>query len=70
MSHDNERYINTSVSDAKSSLECLLTQDPGQAAEVALWLLKELYQCWDHISRRKMAAAILRKAATRLTEDC
>lgn len=55
--------ISTSAHDAKITLEGMLQTDPFYAANVALTLLKELKGREGQASRRKVAAAILRKAA-------
>lgn len=58
--------LHTSVSDAKITLEGMLTSRPHYAATVALTLLNDLQGKEGQASRRKMAAGILRKAAKAL----
>lgn len=60
--------ISTSVSDAKTSLELLLTRDPAGTARDALTLLEQLQGEADQTSRRKMLAGVVRKAAKHLSE--
>ncbi len=55
--------INTSVSDCRGSLEGLLRNNPVLAARTAIALLEQLQGKEGQASRRKVAAAILRKAA-------
>lgn len=61
--------IHTSVSDAKSTLEGMLNNDPAYAAHVALSLLQHLKGKEGQTTRRKIAAGILRKAATALSAE-
>lgn len=63
------KLIHTSISDAKTSLERMLDNDPDYAARVSLSLLQELKGKDGHTTRRKVAAGILRKAATELARD-
>lgn len=63
---DINRYLNTSVSDAKISLELHLCSNPQSAASISLALLKHLQGDDDQISRQKMLASVLRKAAKAL----
>lgn len=61
------RYLHTSVSDAKISLEQHdLPSDPKGTAATALALLEQLRGNDDQVSRRKMLAGVLRKAAKAL----
>lgn len=55
--------INTSVHDAKVSLEGQVASNPYQAARQAIDLLEVIQKREGQESRRKMAAAIVRKAA-------
>lgn len=55
--------ISTSASDAKITLEGQLSSDPAAAARIAIELLEQLQGKEGQASRRKVAAAILRKAA-------
>ncbi|WP_275286893.1 hypothetical protein [Halomonas elongata] len=58
--------INTSVTDAKSSMERSLESDPAYAAHTATELLEALKSKEGQASRRKMAAAVARKAIKQL----
>ena len=53
----------TSVQDAKSSLECTLSQSPQQALEDAEAVLKAMEAFgYNQLSRRKMLKSIINKA--------
>ncbi|WFM72913.1 hypothetical protein [Halomonas sp. CKK8] len=54
--------IHTSAHDAKITLEGHLQSNPTQAARLAIELLEQLKGKEGQASRRKVAAAILRKA--------
>ncbi|EHZ2651919.1 hypothetical protein K5N55_003866 [Vibrio vulnificus] len=54
--------MNTSVSDAKCTLELHLKNDPAEARTLANQLLNKLSSREGHISRVRMAQAIIRKA--------
>ncbi|SDO71224.1 hypothetical protein SAMN04487957_11092 [Halomonas shengliensis] len=58
-----QALLNTSVSDAQISLEGMLAHRTAEAATLALDLLIELRGKEGQAARRKMAAAIVRKAA-------
>lgn len=58
--------ISTSVTDAKISMEGSIESDPAYAAHTATELLKALQGQEGHASRRKMAAAVARKAIKQL----
>lgn len=60
--------INTSASDAKVSLECGLGSDPIGTARTCIDLLEALQGKEGQASRRKVAAAVLRKAAKALEQ--
>lgn len=64
-----EQLLNTSVSDLKSTLECRSNRDPAGAARDAIDLLEALQGKPNQSSRRKVAAAALRKAVKLLSED-
>jgi hypothetical protein len=67
---DINRHLHTSVSDAKCSLEQhALRSDPKGAATTALALLEQLRGNDNQVSRRKMLAGVLRKAAKALAES-
>lgn len=66
MTESTGRYISTSVTDAKASLERCLESDPVQAARSATDLLEALQGKEGQASRRKVAAGVLRKAAKAL----
>lgn len=53
--------LNTSVSDAKISLECGIDRKPGDSARIAIALLEALKGQAGQQSRRKMAASVVRK---------
>jgi hypothetical protein len=55
--------ISTSVSDAKITLEGQLASNPYYTARMAIDLLEIIQKHEGQASRRKMAAAIVRKAA-------
>lgn len=63
------RFLNTSVADARSSLELILADNPFRAAQEALALLSVLRAREGQASRRQMATTILRKAATELGKE-
>jgi len=64
------RYLHTSVSDAKISLEQHeLRSSPQGTATTALELLILLQDNDNQVSRRKMLAGVLRKAAKALAES-
>lgn len=58
--------MHTSVAAAKAALECALKSDAVKAAHLALALLEQLQEVDGQASRRKLAAGMLRKAATAL----
>ncbi|MDF9432991.1 hypothetical protein [Chromohalobacter israelensis] len=58
--------INTSVTDAASSLESGIEHRPAEVARVAVELLEALQGKEGQASRRKMAATIARKALKQL----
>lgn len=58
--------ISTSVSDAKTTLEGHLASNPHFAARQAIDLLEVIQKREGQAARRKMAAAIVRKAAKAL----
>lgn len=60
--------INTSVTDAKISLEGSIEHCPAAAARDAVELLEALQGREGHASRRKMAAAVARKAIKQLEQ--
>ena len=66
---DVTRYLHTSVSDAKISLEGDLRANPPGAARDALALLEALQVREGQTSRRKVAASALRKASKALAES-
>lgn len=66
---DISRYLNTSVSDAKISLEGGLRNDAPSTGRDALALLEALQDREGQTSRRKVAASVLRKAAKTLVES-
>ncbi|WP_429147994.1 hypothetical protein [Aeromonas rivipollensis] len=63
--------LNTSVADAKSSLECLLMSNPQQAlddAQLAVDFINQYGQAVNQKSRMAMLATIVSKARKRLTK--
>ena len=54
--------MNTSVSDAKISLDIILKKNPTEAKEIAEELLRELEKSDGQVSRRRMADTIKKKA--------
>ncbi|WP_324040902.1 hypothetical protein [Aeromonas caviae] len=61
--------LNTSVADAKSSLECLLMSNPQQAlddAQLAVDFINQYGQAINQKSRMAMLATIVSKARKRL----
>ena len=63
--------LNTSVADAKSSLECLLMSNPQQAlddAQLAVDFINQYGQAINQKSRRAMLATIVSKARKRLVK--
>lgn len=63
--------LNTSVADAKSSLECLLMSNPQQAlddAQLAVDFINQYGQAINQKSRMAMLATIVSKARKRLTK--
>ena len=54
--------MNTSVSDAKISLDIILKRNPKEAKEIAEELLRELEKSDGQVSRRRMADTIKKKA--------
>lgn len=66
---DVTRYLHTSVSDAKGSLELHLRSSPQSAASIALALLKHLQGDDGQRIRQQMLAIVLRKAAKALAES-
>lgn len=69
---DNVKAIlNTSVADAKSSLECLLMSNPQQAlddAQLAVDFINQYGQAINQKSRMAMLATIVSKARKRLVK--
>lgn len=61
--------INTSVTDAKSSMERWVESDPAYAAHTAVELLRAIQGMEGQTSRRKMAAAVARKAIKLMERD-
>lgn len=55
--------ISTSVSDCKTTLEGMVKDDAFYGASVAITLLQQLKGKEGQVSRRKVAAGVLRKAA-------
>ncbi|MGL6457154.1 hypothetical protein [Aeromonas caviae] len=63
--------LNTSVADAKSSLECLLMNNPQQAlddAQLAVDFINQYGQAINQKSRMAMLATIMSKARKRLVK--
>ncbi len=63
--------LNTSVADAKSSLECLLMSNPQQAleeAQLAVDFINQYGQAINQKSRMAMLATIVSKAHKRLVK--
>lgn len=63
--------LNTSVVDAKSSLECLLMSNPQQAlddAQLAVDFINQYGQAINQKSRMAMLATIVSKARKRLVK--
>ncbi|MBL0577794.1 hypothetical protein JD491_09270 [Aeromonas caviae] len=63
--------LNTSVADAKSSLECLLMSNPQQAlddAQLAVDFINQYGQTINQKSRMAMLATIVSKARKRLVK--
>lgn len=63
--------LNTSVADAKSSLECVLLGNPQQAladAQLAIDFINEYLDAEGQKSRLAMLATIVNKARKRLTK--
>ncbi|MGS4930841.1 hypothetical protein ACVDHJ_04295 [Aeromonas sp. 25-281] len=63
--------LNTSVADAKSSLECLLMSNPQQAlddAQLAVDFINQYGQAINQRSRMAMLATIVSKARKRLVK--
>ncbi len=63
--------LNTSVTDAKSSLECLLMSNPQQAlddAQLAVDFINQYGQAINQKSRMAMLATIVSKARKRLVK--
>lgn len=63
--------LNTSVADAKSSLECLLMSNPQQAlgdAQLAVDFINQYGQAINQKSRMAMLATIVSKARKRLVK--
>ena len=63
--------LNTSVADAKSSLECLLMNNPQQAlddAQLAVDFINQYGQTINQKSRMAMLATIVSKARKRLVK--
>ena len=63
--------LNTSVADAKSSLECLLMSNPQQAlddAQLAVDFINQYGQAINQKSRMAMLATIMSKARKRLVK--
>ncbi len=63
--------LNTSVADAKSSLECVLLGNPQQAladAQLAIDFINEYLDSEGQKSRLAMLAAIVNKARKRLNK--
>ncbi|RQX27382.1 hypothetical protein EHZ61_05000 [Aeromonas caviae] len=63
--------LNTSVADAKSSLECLLMSNPQQAlddAQLAVDFINQYGQAINQKSRMAMLATIVSKAQKRLVK--
>lgn len=63
--------LNTSVADAKSSLECVLLGNPQQAladAQLAIDFINEYLDSDGQKSRLAMLATIVNKARKRLTK--
>ena len=61
--------INTSVTDAKISLEGGIERIPAEVARTAVALLEALKGKEVQASRRKMAAAVARKAIKELEKE-
>ena len=59
---DTNQYIHTSVDDARSSLECRMTQDPLYVVLASTATLVELKDRQGQKSRRMMLANMIRKA--------
>lgn len=63
--------LNTSVADAKSSLECLMMSNPQQAlddAQLAVDFINQYGQAINQKSRMAMLATIVSKARKRLVK--
>ncbi|MDX7824242.1 hypothetical protein SJT38_14155 [Aeromonas caviae] len=63
--------LNTSVADAKSSLECLLMSNPQQAlddAQLAVDFINQYGQAINQKSRMAMLTTIVSKARKRLVK--
>lgn len=63
--------LNTSVADAKSSLECLLMSNPQKAlddAQLAVDFINQYGQAINQKSRMAMLATIVSKARKRLVK--
>ncbi|CAM3309994.1 hypothetical protein [Halomonas lysinitropha] len=58
--------ISTSANDCRITLEGELSSNPARAARIAIELLEQLQGMEGQASRRKVTAAILRKAAKAL----
>ena len=56
------KYINTSVDDARSTLECQLARDPLYVVLSCSHTLVELQGRIGHKARREMLAGMIRKA--------
>lgn len=55
-------YINTSVDDARSTLECLMKTDPLYVVLASSHSLVELQGCTGQKARRQMLCGMIRKA--------
>ncbi|RQW71359.1 hypothetical protein EBB56_09365 [Halomonas sp. YLB-10] len=64
-----QALINTSVTDAKISMEGGIENDPAYAAHTATELLRAIQGKEGQASRRKMAAAVARKAIKELEKE-
>ncbi|MGL4886336.1 MAG: hypothetical protein ACRC4V_08345 [Aeromonas veronii] len=63
--------LNTSVTDAKSSLDCILQSDPAQAqqeAQLAIDFINSQGSAEHHKSRLAMLTTIVNKARKRLKQ--
>lgn len=65
---ETKKLANTSVDSMKAALECALLSNPATAAHQALAVLDHLQGREGHSSRRKVAAAVLRKAASEMAK--